>query len=104
MNDERRRFPRVNMFGVVDYVGTEGVRCTGIKNISLGGVRLQISAAERPGTRVKLSLTVADDETPIHLLGQVVWARQAEPYEVGISFLDMDPERPPQRLQRCLTG
>lgn len=103
MIEERRRFPRVSSdVGVVDYAGGEGVRCTGITNISLGGIRLKTTGAERPGNHVKLSLTIEGEEKPIHLLGLVVWARQAAPYEAGISFLDVDPERPPRQLRRCL--
>jgi hypothetical protein len=91
------------MIGVASYAGTEGVGCTDIINISLGGIRLQITSAERPGQRVELTVTVEGDDEPVHLLGQVVWARQAEPYEAGLCFLDVDPERPPRQLRRWLT-
>jgi PilZ domain len=102
-SNERRRFPRKPLIGVVDYVGADGVSCIEIINISLGGIRMSLSGAERPGNRVELSVQVKEEEgEPVHLLGQVVWARQAEPFEAGLSFLDVDPKRPPRQLVRWL--
>ena len=98
---ERRKFPRKPLIGVVDYAGADGVACTEIINISFGGIRLRVTGAERPGDRVELSVQ-AEGEEPVHLLGQVVWARQVEPYEAGLSFLDVDSKRPPQQLARWL--
>ena len=90
---ERRRHPRTSLVGVVDYTGAEGVSCTGIKNIGLGGVRLDLTGRERPGARVQLSIVLAGNEEPIQVVGQVVWARQSEPYEVGIRFVEVDTSR-----------
>jgi hypothetical protein len=103
ITNERRRFPRKPLIGVVDYAGADGVTCIEIINISLGGIRLKVTGAERPGDRVELSVqSNVEEGEPVHLLGQVVWARQAEPFEAGLSFLDIDPKRPPRQLVRWL--
>jgi hypothetical protein len=103
MTDERRHHPRLNVVGVVEYEGAAGVRCLEIKNISLGGIRLGISDKERPGGNVRVRITFADSKETLDLYGQVVWARQVEPYEVGIRFLVQDPEQV-QQLGRYLDG
>jgi len=77
----------------VRYAGEPGVQCTGIVNIGLGGIRLSLSGSEKPGSRVQLQITVDPEEQPIDILGQVVWARTAPPYEAGIRFLEVDATR-----------
>jgi hypothetical protein len=91
-DDERRRYPRHHLAGVVEYSGGEGVRCNEIINIGMGGVRLELTAAERPGTRVELRIALEQGE-PITVVGQVVWARTREPYEAGIRFLEVDASK-----------
>jgi len=87
---ERRKHPRRDLVGVVRYSGKPGVECTGIVDIGLGGIRLELSGSEKPGGRVQLQITVAPEDQPIDVLGQVVWARTAPPYEAGIRFLEVD--------------
>lgn len=102
-SQERRRHPRKPLIGVVEYAGADGVSCLEIINISLGGIRLRTTGAERPGQRVELTVKAEGEDQQVHLLGQVVWARQVEPYEVGLSYLDVDLKRPPQQLSRWIS-
>jgi len=90
---ERRRYARQDRVGVVEYSGREGVDCTGIVNIGLGGVRLALTGCEQPGTQVQLRISLERGSAPLDLVGQVVWARRSAPYEAGIRFLDIDSMR-----------
>lgn len=101
MTDDRRHHPRLNVVGVVEYAGTAGVRCLEIKDISLGGIRLGVSDREKPGENVRLRISLADSNETFDLYGQVVWARQVKPYEVGIRFLVQDTD-PVEHLSRYL--
>ena len=79
--------------GVVDYAGGTGVGCSGIVNIAIGGIRLMLTAIEKPGTRVRLRIALEQQGQPIDVTGQVVWARTAPPYEAGVRFLEVDASR-----------
>ncbi len=89
MDKERRHYPRVYCLGVVDYSGLSGVNCLSIKNLSRGGIRLVLDGAEKPGRLVRLRLTI-NDAAPFALRGRIVWARQRDPFEIGIRFLEED--------------
>jgi hypothetical protein len=96
---ERRRFPRLErQQGEVELSGRAGVRCTGIVDIGLGGIRLALADALEPGARVRLRLRLARDEEPLDVSGQVVWARRKPPFQAGIRFIDVDVAR----LERLL--
>jgi hypothetical protein len=99
--NERRRHQRASLIGVVEYAGGEGVQCTSITDISQGGVRLVISKPERPGKKVKLRLSFSGSDEVVDVLGQIVWARQIDPYETGVRFLNLDEGRI-QLLSRLL--
>jgi len=96
---ERRRHERCVVDGgerpveVVTYAGTPGVRCTGVRDIGLGGMRLTLSGPERPGARVTLSVALGGEDEQVEVVAQVVWARRAAPHEVGIRFLEVDASR-----------
>lgn len=77
---------------MVQYQGGEGITCLSVKDVSMGGVRLVISRPELPGRRVQLSLYLKESTAVLELRGQVVWARQAEPFEVGVQFLELDDQ------------
>jgi len=91
IENERRKHDRTSIVGQVHYTGGDGVVCTAIKDISFGGVRLYVTAAEKPGRKVSLRLTFADEVT-LELKGQVVWARQVSPYEIGVQFLAVEDD------------
>ena len=101
MNSERREYPRLDILGVVEYSGGAEVDCSGIKDISRGGIRLVLTGLEPPGSRVRLGITIGESDARVDMTGQIVWARQVEPYEVGIRFVDLDPEQAEQ-LDRWL--
>jgi len=86
---ERRLHPRGRIEASVDYDGTDGISCQGLEDVSLGGVRLLLSAPETPGTEVRVHVRFASLE-PIafEALGRVVWARQNYPFLVGIRWLN----------------
>jgi hypothetical protein len=97
--EERRRFPRLErQLSEVEVSAGGAVRCTGIVDIGLGGIRLALTDALEPGTRVRLRLRLARDEEPVDVSGQVVWSRQSAPFEAGIRFVDVDVGR----LERLL--
>lgn len=87
---DRRQYPRRALIGMVDYAGSPGVRCIGIKDISYGGLRLQVNAPESPGAKVALSLLFPGSKDPVETQAQVIWGRQVAPFEVGLRFLDLD--------------
>ena len=87
---------------MVDYAGSEGVRSLELQDVSPGGLRLVTDAAEIPGASVTLQLTFGSDEV-IEVSGQVIWARQSAPYEVGVSFVDLDAERTAMLHRLCET-
>jgi|GEM_PF-3190847 hypothetical protein len=88
--EDRRQYPRRPLIGMVDYVGSPGVRCLSIRDISYGGLRLEVNAPESPGAKVSLSLLFPGSEDPVATHAQVVWGRQAAPFEVGLRFLELD--------------
>ena len=87
---ERRKFERVSVVGAVRYHGSQGVSCIAINDISCGGIRLHLSAKEKPGTDVEIELTLDQESTPLIIRGRMVWARQNTPYEAGVRFLSLD--------------
>lgn len=74
----------------MDCGGDSEVSCEAIHDISLGGIRLALSSQQQPGARIKLCFTLSDSDSTMDLSGQIVWARQVEPFVVGIRFHDMD--------------
>ena len=62
-------------------------------DLSEGGLRLVVEDPLDVGTKIRLQLEVVDCEVPIHATAQVVWCRQSPPYEVGVRFIDLDPEQ-----------
>ena len=93
LRSERRRYLRLEPMGGVECAGGE-VRCTGIVDIGMGGMRLSLANVVAPGTRVWLRLRVGSgSEEPVDVVGQVVWARQAPPFHAGVQFLEVDLER-----------
>jgi hypothetical protein len=91
MKEEKRRHSRRTAAAEIrDYRGSKGVHCAEIINISLGGIRLELTAKEKPGTKVELSMRLEQHQSPLTVRGMVVWARQVAPFEAGICFLEMD--------------
>lgn len=101
MTKERRQYPRFSVMGMVKYEGSAGISCTEIEDISRGGVRLIITGQEKPGTKIKMSVTFAGSDEVVNVPGQIVWARNKEPYEIGVRFLKLE-EKHIQLLDRVL--
>ena len=88
---DRRQSERRSIQATVDYMGTEGVVCYAVEDASLGGVRLRLSAPEEPGTAVLLRVRFEGAVLPsFETAGRVIWARQSDPYLVGIQFIDQN--------------
>lgn len=89
MTQERRRHPRVtdHRATLKRYRGTDGVDCKEVLDVSADGLRIETNKAESPGARVQVQLKLDEDDPTRDLEGRVVWARQVEPYEVGIRLV-----------------
>jgi len=103
MSDERRRHPRSSFIGDIKYSGSDGISCLDIHDVSAGGLRLCLDGCEQPGTRIIVSLLLKSHPDRIEIPGQIVWARQAPPYDIGIRFLE-DNSPATTRLQSYLEG
>lgn len=65
------------------------------KNISAGGMFIRTEEPQPPGSRFDFELTLDEDYTLIHGLGEVVWVRSRDegperPAGMGVRFLDLD--------------
>jgi hypothetical protein len=89
-SSERRLHPRKDLDARIDYSGQNGVQCLSLIDISFGGMRLLMDQPEKPGTKIRLTLQFSTSSLTSIISGQVVWARQLAPYEIGIRFLSLD--------------
>lgn len=64
---------------------------TSCKNISMAGVLFESEFHIELGTRVELTLAIAENETPLTVLGTVVRVEifDSRRYDIGVSFLDL---------------
>ena len=91
---EQRRHPRFEVrIGAEVQTADKEVTCT-TKNLSLGGVALDLDRPIAQGGFALVTLFVVVDDIedlatrPLELPGSVVWCRQVDPehYEAGIRF------------------
>jgi uncharacterized protein (TIGR02266 family) len=66
------------------------------ENVSAGGMFIRTSSPQPVGTVFDFELTLGDDYTLIHGLGEVVWVRERDegfdrPPGMGVRFLSLDP-------------
>lgn len=92
MGEENRRNKRIEVTAYVDYTGSEVLLYHKIENISLGGMCIQAATVEMPGTPVDLVLNFPDLAQTVELRGEVVWASERAPHNMGIRFTHVTPE------------
>ncbi|NOZ87797.1 MAG: hypothetical protein GXP49_16355 [Deltaproteobacteria bacterium] len=88
---ERRIFPRIEVNAYVDYTGSEVLLFHKIENISLGGISIKASKVEPMGTVVDLFINFPDLDKSIHTKGEVVWASEESPLDMGIRYVNLTP-------------
>jgi len=67
------------------------------ENISTGGMFIRTTRPQPPGSIFDFELTLGEDYTLIHGLGEVVWVREKDegfdrPAGMGVRFLSLDPD------------
>lgn len=89
---KRRRHKRIKCDARVDYgSSTEVLLDHDVQNLSLGGACLAVSTVQPMGSKVLLVLSFPDmDDISIEVEGEVVWANDEHPRDIGIAFLDME--------------
>jgi uncharacterized protein (TIGR02266 family) len=90
---EQRKTPRYEVSALVDCTGTEVYLRHRVINISLGGVCIQVDAAEEIGTEVELLIHFPDLNASLPARGQVVWANRSHPVDMGIRFVNLDDKK-----------
>ena len=105
--EERRRYPRINHSVRVSYqIGNNPLHpdCY-TKDISEGGIRLNLYQKLANGTSVKLYIYFQDAKEPVLLLGKVVWTKETPgrdyPFETGIEFDFIDSSLR-SKIQSCI--
>ena len=91
--EEQRKHPRYEVTAYVDYAGSEVLLYHRIENISMGGICIQTASVEAMGTVVDLVINFPDLDTSLSIQGEVVWANQEPPMDMGIRYLNLDEER-----------
>jgi Tfp pilus assembly protein PilZ len=98
---DEREHPRYEVDAYIDYSGEDVLRYHGIQNISLGGICIHTPAVEPIGSRVEVVITFPELGAKLALTGEVVWANQGEPRDLGIRWLDLGAGQK-QRLREYL--
>lgn len=95
---EERYFERVGSPIEVEYTvpGKGWLKGESIaKDISLGGIQLQVKEKIEPGSRIALRIRLPRRQRPTTATGELVWLRENRPsgkgFNVGIRFTQADP-------------
>ncbi len=88
MSDNKRLHPRIPVALQVSYLSRGDLQKDIVTNLSPGGLFVRTGKPLTPGTDVDLEVLIADEETPIHVRGKVVWLRDApgQAQGMGIQF------------------
>ncbi|MDB4966962.1 MAG: type pilus assembly PilZ [Myxococcales bacterium] len=71
----KRQFPRVPVSLQVSYLSKGDLQKDLVDNLSPGGLFVHTTRPLDIGTDVDLEVLIADEDTPIHVRGKVVWLR-----------------------------
>ncbi|OGX18967.1 MAG: hypothetical protein A3K83_04795 [Omnitrophica WOR_2 bacterium RBG_13_44_8b] len=95
---ERRRYPRVNDILRISYqIGNDDLRynCSS-RDISEGGIRLNLYENIKTGTAIKLGIHLEDVAQPCWTIARIVWIKGTPgrdyPFEAGIEFSVLAPD------------
>lgn len=96
---EKRKFVRIPIDFKIWYqtIYEEGDFTFGkepSKNISAGGIQLEMEEVEHVGANLLMKIRIPDHEKEIIAKGKVVWTRRinSEKYDVGVEFYEILPE------------
>jgi hypothetical protein len=98
---ERRKQPRQTVGVLVDLIASEVLLNHPLENLSPTGLSLQTECLEQVGTRVELVLRLPRRSATLPVRGEVIWVSHDPPRDMGIRFVDLDPERT-RTLERIL--
>jgi uncharacterized protein (TIGR02266 family) len=65
------------------------------RDISVGGARILTGARLEPGERVRLEIALSGSRRSLRMAAEVRWVREVyegEVFEVGLAFVNVDPE------------
>ena len=93
MEERRNRPNRIQTDVLVDYRGTHVVLYHRVRNLSIGGICIESPTVEPLGKVVSLSLNFPDLHQTIEVNGEVVWANEEPPRDMGIRFMDLDEKQ-----------
>ena len=87
-DSNKRQHSRIPVSLQVSYLSKGDLQKDIVTNLSPGGLFVRTSKPLDPGTEVDLEVLIANEETPIHVRGKVVWLRaKSGPHEgMGIQF------------------
>ncbi len=86
-----RQHERVPVLQQVTYTDGHRIYTEFIKDISLGGIKVESSHPMKVGSVVTVTI---DTNPPLKLKGRVMWCRQGEDgYEAGIQFAELSPKQ-----------
>lgn len=87
-DDNKRAHDRISVALKVSYLSKGDLQKDLVTNLSPGGLFVRTSKPLDPGTDVDLEVLLADEDTPIHVRGKVVWLRPepGQPSGMGIQF------------------
>ncbi len=100
---EKRKFPRLNLVVKVKYQvlkGYRGDKGAQSKYISVGGIRLTVPEKVDVDDLLRLTLSLASEDSPITVIGKVIWVEvfsvdinsDYKAYDCGIEFVDISPQ------------
>jgi len=94
IREERRLYPRIPCFLLVDYA-TQGCAYRAfVRNISADGVFIESQRPVPPGPQVSLVISFPDDQSPIKMTGNIAWIGEQG---IGVKFNPVEallPEKP----------
>ena len=90
MEERRSTTNRIQTDVLVDYRGTHVVLYHRVRNLSIGGICIESPTVEPLGKIVSLSLNFPDLHQTIEVTGEVVWANEESPRDMGIRFMELD--------------
>ncbi len=106
--EEKRRHPRVAVSWEAEIEDDAGRRPARLRDISLGGAFVVVSAPPAPGSRVRLKISLPH-AAPLSLNAAVAWSNAAVPEErvvfrgMGVRFQDNAAEDT-RRLHEAISG
>ena len=88
MKERRSQPKRIQTDVIVDYRGTHVVLFHKVRNLSIGGICIESPSVEPVGKRVSLSLNFPELNKALEVEGEVVWANEEAPSDMGFDSQD----------------